>query len=283
MRLLDSSGGVPTLETTGLRGMAYKNFMDTIKISNGIILISGPTGSGKTRTLAGALAKLNKPTVNIITLENPVEIRIPNVTQVQINPDVGFTFALGLRSVLRQDPDIIMVGEIRDAETAKLAVEASLTGHLVLSTIHTNSASATIPRLIEMGIEPYLLASTIRVAVAQRLVRKVCPYCREAYVADDAVVDDIEKTLSSIKNFDLYAYVEGLCSRAEVDEHGFKPTCPLPDKSGRKKLYLYRGNGCERCNHTGYIGRTGIFEVLQVTDKIGQLTLHEGTSEEIEA
>ena len=282
MRLLDSSGGVPPLETTGLRGSAYKAFVDALKYTNGIILISGPTGSGKTRTLAGALAKLNKPTVNIITLENPVEIRIPGVTQVQINPDVGFTFATGLRSVLRQDPDIIMVGEIRDEETAKLAVEASLTGHLVLSTIHTNSAAATIPRLIEMGIEPYLLASTLRVAVAQRLTRRICPYCKEAYIAPEPVVENIKETLSTIRNFDVYKYAEKICHSIKEDEHGFKPSCPVKDKSGHEHIYLYRGKGCERCNNTGYLGRIGIFEVLMVTEKISQMMLKEVTAEEIE-
>ena len=145
-----------TLEKTGLRGNAYKIFLDALTVTNGIVLVTGPTGSGKTRTLACSLIKVNDPGVNIISLENPVEIRVPGVTQVQVNADVGLTFASGLRSILRQDPDIVMVGEIRDEETAQLAVQASLTGHLVLSTLHTNSAAAAIPRLMDMGIEPYL-------------------------------------------------------------------------------------------------------------------------------
>ena len=184
MRLLESDTSGITLETTGLRGNAYKIMLDALQVTNGIVLVTGPTGSGKTRTLACSLIKVNDPKVNIISLENPVEIRIPGVTQVQINPDVGLTFANGLRSVLRQDPDIVMVGEIRDQETAQLAVQASLTGHLVLSTLHTNSAAAAIPRLLDMGIEPYLLASTMRTVVAQRLPRKICQaYCIEAFPA----------------------------------------------------------------------------------------------------
>ena len=183
MRLLESDLTGIALEGTGLRGNAYKIFLDSLSVSNGIVLVTGPTGSGKTRTLASSLIKINDPGVNIISLENPVEIRVPGVTQIQINPDIGLTFANGLRSVLRQDPDIVMVGEIRDEETAELAVQASLTGHLVLSTLHTNGAAAAIPRLLDMGIEPYLLASTVRTLVAQRLPRRVCRYCIEPFPA----------------------------------------------------------------------------------------------------
>ena len=281
LRLLDASGGVPPLETTGLRGSAYKKFLDAITATNGIILITGPTGSGKTRTLAGALDKLNKPSVNIITLENPVEIRIPGVTQVQINSDIGLTFASGLRSVLRQDPDIIMVGEIRDQETAKLAVEASLTGHLVLSTLHTNSSSAAIPRLIERGIEAYLLASTLRLVVAQRLPRRICRHCIEAYPAEPEVIEDIQKVLKTVPNFNVFKYVDKLCSAMKPDENGFKPQCPITNQDGSQGLFLYRGKGCDRCNGSGYSGRVGIFEVLDVTEEIGRMMMHEVSADDI--
>ncbi|MCB9790673.1 Flp pilus assembly complex ATPase component TadA [Candidatus Nomurabacteria bacterium] len=271
MRLLDGSSGVPALETSGLRGGAYQNFMDALKVTNGIILVTGPTGSGKTRTLAGALDKLNQSTVNIITLENPVEIRIPGVTQVQINPDVGLTFANGLRSVLRQDPDIVMVGEIRDHETAGLAVEASLTGHLVLATLHTNSAAASIPRLLDMGIESYLLASTLRLAVAQRLPRRICRHCFEAYPAPQEVVQNIRTTLSSIKNFDPISYLQSLCQQKDKDgapEHLKDLQCPVVKPDGSQEMYLYRGKGCSRCGGSGYEGRIGIFEVLEAKGEI---------------
>ena len=198
MRLLESDTSGITLETTGLRGNAYKVFLDALSVTNGIVLVTGPTGSGKTRTLASSLIKINDPSVNIISLENPVEIRIPGVTQVQINPDVGLTFANGLRSVLRQDPDIVMVGEIRDEETAQLAVQALLTGHLVLSTLHTNSAPTAIPRLLDMGIESYLLASTIRVVAAQRLPRRMCPHCMKAYAASSEAVKTLTDALSPL-------------------------------------------------------------------------------------
>jgi type IV pilus assembly protein PilB len=182
MRLLESESDDITLETTGLRGNAYKTFVDALSVTNGISLVTGPTGSGKTRTLASSLIKINDPKVNIISLEDPVEIRVPGVTQIQINPDIGLTFANGLRSVLRQDPDIVMVGEIRDEETAALAVQASLTGHLVLSTLHTNSAASAIPRLLDMGVESYLLASTLRCIVSSEIAKEHCKDCMEAYL-----------------------------------------------------------------------------------------------------
>lgn len=269
MRLLDNSGGVPTLETTGLRGKAYKNFIDAIKATSGIILITGPTGSGKTQTLAGALGRLNDPTVNIITLENPVEIKIPGVTQVQINPDVGFTFASALRSVLRQDPDIIMIGEIRDEETAQLAVEASLTGHLVLATLHTNGAAAAIPRLLDMNVASYLLASSLKLAAAQRLPRRLCNYCKKAVVATPEKIAHIQGVLGSINGFDLANYMTQYSQSEEGKKQ--KAVMPTVDQNGNKVISFYEPVGCEKCNNLGYKGRIGIFEAMIVSDAIKKL------------
>ncbi len=280
MRLLDGSSGVPALETSGLRGSGYKIFVDGLSVTNGIILITGPTGSGKTRTLAGALSRLNDTKVNIITLENPVEIRIPGVTQVQINPGAGLTFANGLRSILRQDPDIVMVGEIRDEETAHLAVEASLTGHLVLATLHTNSAAASIPRLLDMGIENYLLASTMRIAAAQRLPRRICSECIESYPIPPEVFENLKQTLGSIKNFDLVNYLSQLANAANVEgapEHLKNIKAPDIGANGNPQIYLYKGKGCQRCNGTGYSGRIGIFEVMNITDNIRELIMKKAT------
>jgi type IV pilus assembly protein PilB len=289
MRLLESDTQGITLEATGLRGNAYKIFLDGLKVTNGIILVTGPTGSGKTRTLACSLMKVNDPKVNIISLEDPVEIRVPGVNQVQINSDAGLTFATGLRSVLRQDPDIVMVGEIRDQETAELAVQASLTGHLVLSTLHTNSASAAIPRLLDMGIEPYLLSSTIRVVAAQRLPRKVCQHCVEAYPIVPEVIQNIKETMQTIPGFDLIPYLTRLAATsANVNgENSFIPRSPAfkapevgPD--GQPVVYLYKGKGCDKCGGTGYTGRIGIFEVLNVTDKISRMMMETVTDRDIE-
>ncbi len=288
MRLLESDTAGITLEATGLRGHAYKLFLDGLSVTNGIVLVTGPTGSGKTRTLACSLMKVNDSKVNIISLENPVEIRVPGVTQVQINPDAGLTFATGLRSVLRQDPDIVMVGEIRDQETAQLAVQASLTGHLVLSTLHTNSAAAAIPRLLDMGIEPYLLSSTIRTVAAQRLPRKVCEHCIEAYQATPELVKQIQEELSSIPNFDIVQYLSRIANAGNNETEFnfvkrpsvFRPPEVGPD--GQPVLYLYRGKGCDKCGGTGYSGRIGIFEVLDVNDKVSRMMMQTVTDKDIE-
>ncbi len=283
MRLLESETENITLEQTGLRGNAYKIFLDSLSVTNGIVLVTGPTGSGKTRTLACSLMKVNDPKVNIISLEDPVEIRVPGVTQVQINANVGLTFAYGLRSVLRQDPDIVMVGEIRDEETAQLAVQASLTGHLVLSTLHTNSSAAAIPRLLDMGIEPYLLASTIRAIAAQRLPRKICPYCIEAYPITPEVLRNINETMQDIKDFDLVSYINRVYasknSGEQKEKNVIKPVEIGP--RGTPVIYLYKGKGCDRCNGTGYGSRTGIFEVLNVSDKISRMIMENVTDTDI--
>lgn len=273
IRLLEQTGGVQKLETTGLRGSAFKTYVDALNITSGIILITGPTGSGKTLTLASSLSRINREGINIITLENPVEIRIEGVSQVQISPDAGLTFSSGLRSILRQDPDVLMVGEIRDEETANLAVQASLTGHLVFSTLHTNSAAGALPRLLDMHIEPYLIASTINLVVAQRLPRKICRHCVESYIASPEVVRDIYKILDNLREIDVVEHSKKYClleKEGKPCKHREIEKDEIPDKD---QLVLFRGKGCEKCDNTGYNGRIGIFEVLKVTEKIGKLIM----------
>lgn len=256
MRILPKSGSAPTMSDLGLRGPALKAVETSITRANGIILVTGPTGSGKTTTLFSILSKINSPKVNIVTLEDPVEYQIPGVNQVQINPTAGLTFASGLRSFLRQDPNVIMVGEIRDSETAGLAIQAALTGHLVFSTLHTNSASGSLPRLLDMGAETFLLASSLILVMAQRVVRKICDQCRTEYVPPEVVWEDVKKVLGPL---------------LVKEEH-------LTDK----KPKLYKGKGCEKCGDTGYEGRIGIFEVLPITEKIGRLVLERRPAQEIE-
>ncbi len=257
MRLLKKSGGIPTLGELGLRGTALKNLEAGIRRPHGIILVTGPTGSGKTTTLYSVLAILNNAKVNISTLEDPVEYQISGVNQVQVNPQAGLTFANGLRSFLRQDPNIILVGEIRDKETSELAVQAALTGHLVFSTLHTNNASGAIPRLIDLGAEPFLLASALTAIVGQRISRRVCPTCKEEYAPEQAILDDLHKIVGSLWQAD-------------------------------KPMMLYRGKGevngapCETCSGTGYFGRMGIYEVFPVTDAISKMMLSKSPMKEIE-
>ncbi|KKU10387.1 MAG: General secretory pathway protein E [Candidatus Woesebacteria bacterium GW2011_GWB1_45_5] len=251
MRLLKKTGGVPTLPELGLRGRGLKNLQDAILRPHGIILICGPTGSGKTTTLYSVISALNTPKVNIVTLEDPVEYKIPGVNQVQINPAVGLTFADGLRSFLRQDPNIILVGEIRDRETADLAVQAALTGHLVFSTLHTNNASGALPRLLDMGAEPYLLASSMTCIVAQRVVRKTHEDCKEAYVPEPKVLEEMKAILSNL----------------------WQP---------QGEVKLFKGKGDPECGNSGYYGRVGMFEVLPVTEKISKLILERSSASDIE-
>lgn len=243
MRLLKKSGGVPTLPELGLSGTSLRNLENSIARPHGIILVCGPTGSGKTTTLYSILSKIATPKVNVITIEDPVEYQIPGVNQVQVNPAAGLTFASGLRSFLRQDPDIIMVGEIRDRETTELAVQAALTGHLVFSTVHTNTAAGAVPRLLDLGAPAFLLASALNCVVGQRVVRRVCLKCKEEYIPPPSVLADIKEVLGKL----------------------------LP----KGKIVLVRGKGCPECNNTGYLGRIGIFEVLPVSEKIARLILEE--------
>ncbi len=231
LRLLDRSYGIMNLSDLGLGGREGKLFDELLSRTSGILLVTGPTGSGKTTTLYGALNKIHTEEKNIITVEDPVEYQLKGIGQIHVNPRIGLSFAAGLRSILRQDPDVIMVGEIRDFETAEIAIQASLTGHLVLSTLHTNDASSAITRLLDMGVEPFLVASSLIAVLAQRLVRTLCPFCRELYDPDE----------SEIKYFESH-----------------------PTK-------LYSAKGCSKCRHSGYMGRTGIFELLLLDNKIRQL------------
>lgn len=253
MRLLRKSGGIPTLQELGLGGTALRNLETTILRPHGIIIVCGPTGSGKTTTLYAILSRLNTTRVNIVSLEDPIEYQIAGVNQVQVNPGVGLTFATGLRSFLRQDPNIILVGEIRDEETTDLALQAALTGHLVFSTLHTSNASGALPRLLDLGAESFLLASTMNALVGQRIVRRICPSCKDSYAAPAQLVGEIKNVLGKLLP---------------------------PDK--QDQITLYRGRGCTECATSGYSGRIGIFEVLVVSDKIAKLVLEHSDADTIE-
>lgn len=266
MRLLRKNSTVPSLNDLGLRGKALKNLEEAINIPHGIVLITGPTGSGKTTTLYSLLTKINTPRVNIVTLEDPVEYQMAGVNQVQINPQAGLTFSSGLRSFLRQDPNIIMVGEIRDEETAELAIQASLTGHLVFSTIHTNSSAGALPRLIDMKAEPFLLASSMTAIVAQRVLRRICENCKGSYVPESAVLEDMKKVLGGM-------YDGFIKSNQNIVEMA---------KKQNGEMLLYKGGGCEKCSQTGYLGRVAIFEVLPVTNGVAKLILERSDADSIE-
>lgn len=269
MRLLDESSKGLTLEKMGLAGTGLEAVHREIQKPNGMVLVTGPTGSGKTTTLYTVMDILNTPEVNVSTVEDPVEYRMPRVNQTQINPKVGMTFAAGLRSLLRQDPDIIMVGEIRDQETLEIAMHAAMTGHLVLSTLHTNSAAATIPRMLDMGAEPFLVASTVNVIVAQRLVRKLCVECRKAYQLDPKEAASFSKSYDAENLFafmgkqkELKGYVEKAKTFAD--------------------LTFYKPGGCDQCGGEGYRGRLGIYEVLEMTTGVRKLVMQSATTEAIE-
>ena len=244
LRILDKDQADLRLEDLGMDPVALDAFRAALREPNGIILVTGPTGSGKTTSLYAGLSLLNDSTRNILTVEDPVEYAIDGVGQTQVNTKVGMTFAAGLRAILRQDPDVVMVGEIRDVETAGIAVQASLTGHLVLSTVHTNDAAGAITRLRDMGVEPFLLASTLRLIVAQRLVRRLCPACRRSEPADAATARLI----------------------------GVRIGQPV-----------WRAHGCERCRQTGYVGRVGLYEVIAVDDGIRRLIAAEADEDAINA
>jgi general secretion pathway protein E len=242
MRILDKEQANLQLEEIGMSPAMLQTFRTALREPNGIILVTGPTGSGKTTTLYAGLTVLNDATRNILTIEDPVEYAITGVGQTQVNTKVGMTFAMGLRAILRQDPDVVMVGEIRDGETAQIAVQASLTGHLVLSTVHTNDAVGAITRLRDMGVEPFLIASTVRLIIAQRLVRRLCSACKQPEAAPPA-------TASAI----------GV-------EEGYP---------------VYRAVGCPQCSQTGYAGRVGIYESIKVDDRIRRLISENGDESEI--
>lgn len=258
MRILDPTTGVRTFEGLGFMGQKLRVLNEAIKKPHGMFLVTGPTGSGKTTTLYAVLNILNHEDVNIITLEDPVEYFLSGVNQSQVNPEVGFTFSSGLRSILRQDPDIIMVGEIRDSETAELAIHASLTGHILLSTLHTNDAPSAILRLIDMRMEPFLLASTINIIVAQRLVRKLCENCKQEIPLVPEVVEQINQALASLSDE----------SKAEIP--------PQPWKT-------FQAKGCNKCENTGYRGRVAISEVLMNTPELQRIIVEGAKPYELKA
>ena len=243
LRLLDKQAGQLELQQLQMNEQVYKAYRQSLLTPHGIILVTGPTGSGKTTTLYAGLTEINNSSRNILTIEDPVEYLLPGIGQTQVNAKVDMTFARGLRAILRQDPDVVMVGEIRDTETAEIAVQASLTGHLVLSTLHTNTAVGAITRLQDMGVEPFLLASSVIAVLAQRLVRVLCSHCREEHAASEA-----ERTLLL-----------------------------MSDVAG--DVNIFRATGCDHCNHTGYKGRTGIYEMIVIDDALRSM-IHEGVGEQ---
>jgi type IV pilus assembly protein PilB len=251
MRLLDKSKKAPTLEELGLPEEMRQQLSETIRRPTGALLVTGPTGSGKSTSLYAAMSEINRPEINIVTIEDPVEYRLPGINQMQINVKAGFTFASALRSILRSDPDVVMVGEIRDAETAKISIEAALTGHLVLSTMHTNDAPGAITRLNEMGVEPFLTGSAVTAVLAQRLARKLCAHCCEMYNPSS------DELLRNRVSPEVMAASDGMA--------------------------FYRKKGCPRCGQTGYKGRIGIYQLLVMTEEIESLAVKRATREDLEA
>jgi general secretion pathway protein E len=246
MRLLDRTSAMRDLAEIGFSPYNLKKMDQLIQSAHGILLVTGPTGSGKTSTLYACLAKINQPSLNILTVEDPVEYQLNGVSQVQVNTKIGLTFPAGLRAFLRQDPDVIMVGEIRDRETAAIAIQASLTGHLVFSTIHTNDAPGAVTRLVDMQVEPFLVASSLLAVLAQRLVRTICPNCKESYQANEEELNEIGLSFKDVK-------------------------------------ILYRGKGCIACAHTGYRGRMGIFELMVINDEIRAAIMNNSDSATLKA
>ena len=248
-----------------------------------MILVTGPTGSGKSTSLFSALTILNKPDVNISTVEDPVEYKIVGANQTQVNPQAGMTFIAGLRALLRQDPNIIMVGEIRDGETANLGVQAALTGHLVFSTLHTNNAATCLPRLLDMGIEPFLIASTVRVVIGQRLVRRLCPVCKESYTPDETEIESISKLFGLNKDgyMNHLHELEAQAAKEGIGKDIGEDLSSTADKITR--LYRAKPGGCDECNHVGYRGRMGIYETLANSTEIQKLIVANATSNDIQA
>lgn len=271
IRLLDKSGTSLKLEDMGYRGRALQSIREGIKASNGMVLTSGPTGSGKSTSMYALIQEIKSEGINIVTLEDPVEYKVDGVNQIQVNADVGLTFATGLRSILRQDPDVVMVGEIRDKETAQLAVQAALTGHLVFSTLHTNSAAGILPRLLDMGVEPFLIASTVRTVIGQRLVRRINTEGMQGYQSDAAETEAIHTVLNKLlpeKEADMPAVAADL---------GYE-SLPL---RGQNAYTLYKGEDSP-ATPGGYKGRLGLYEVFEVTDAIKELIIQRATSAEIQ-
>jgi type IV pilus assembly protein PilB len=266
MRLLHEGQKPLSLDQLGLLPGPKKLVEEAIARPHGMILVTGPTGSGKTTTLYSVLGILNKPNVNISTIEDPIEYHVKGINQSQINSKVGFNFASGLRAFLRQDPDIIMVGEIRDKETAEIAIHAAMTGHLVLSTLHTNDAPTTIPRLLDMDIPPFLIAFTANIIMGQRLVRKICEHCKKEFYLDESAIDELGKMFNT----------------GQILEFFKKHKLKLETKEKNlKNIKFYKGEGCRRCGKTGYKGRIGIYEVMDIDNELTSKINQRATAEEI--
>jgi type IV pilus assembly protein PilB len=289
MRILDESSKPATLEELGYWGSSLTAVQHAIVQPHGMVLVTGPTGSGKSTSLFSVLSMLNSPGVNISTVEDPVEYRVIGANQTQVNPTAGMTFASGLRALLRQDPNIIMVGEIRDGETADLAVQAALTGHLVFSTLHTNDAATALPRLLDMNIEPFLIASTARIVIGQRLVRKLCPDCREPYDPDQTALNRIAKSfgldataMKRLHELESQALAAGIGAKDVSKVNKSSTTDLVTTEKTITKLWKAHEDGCENCDHSGYRGRMGIYEVLVNSPGVQQLIVASSTSEAIE-
>jgi len=252
IRILDPFVGLKKIQELGLADYHFEIVAQNLKKAFGMILVTGPTGSGKTTTLYALIQEVNKEKINIISLEDPVEYKVLGINQSQVRPEIGYTFAHGLREILRQDPDVILVGEIRDEETAELAIHAALTGHLVLSTLHTNTATGAIPRLIDMGVKPYFIPSTVNLVIAQRLVRRLCPDCLEEKECSPELLTEVQKVLET----------------APANYRNFKIKC-------------FQSRGCQKCHFRGYIGRIGIFEMFEMTKEISEAVLKHASEQEI--
>ena len=290
MRVLNESSKALTLEELGYWGRALATVNNAIVQPHGMILVTGPTGSGKSTSLYSTLSILNRPSINISTIEDPIEYKIQGANQTQVNPKAGMTFVNGLRALLRQDPNIIMVGEIRDSETAGLAVQAALTGHLVFATLHTNNAATCLPRLLDMGIEPFLIASTVRAIIGQRLVRRLCVDCRETFEPTEAELKQIDKifhtsepeTMKLIHELEEEALAGGI-GKANTSKTNKASSAALSTSETKiVRLWKPHAKGCEACNHTGYKGRIGIYEVLGNSENIQKLIVAGATSDEIQ-
>ena len=289
MRILNESTKPANFTELGFWGKALSDLQHAIVQPHGMVLVTGPTGSGKSTTLFSVLSELNKPNVNISTVEDPIEYHIVGANQTQVNPVAGMTFTNGLRALLRQDPNIIMVGEIRDGETADLGVQASLTGHLVFSTLHTSNAATCLPRLLDMGVEPFLIASTVRVVVAQRLVRRLCIDCREPFKPDSVVMKQLDISFGIDKNggvkrineLETIALKDGIGKPNKAKSNG--DTGDLSSTATSiNRLWRAHEDGCDNCNHNGYKGRIGIYEVLTNSPEIQKLIVASSASEAIE-
>jgi general secretion pathway protein E len=250
LRLLPTTSELLHLEKLGFNAGNEMKFRELIRRPHGVIFVTGPTGSGKTTTLYACLNAINGPGRKIVTIEDPVEYEMDDITQIQVNPEVGFSFADGLRSILRHDPDILMVGEVRDVETANIAIRTALTGHLVFSSLHTNDAASAVTRLVDMGVEPYLVSSSVVAFVAQRLVRVICPSCKEEDMTP--LADIREEIARAIQSSDQNAAVR-----------------------------IFRGRGCDACHHTGYFGRTAIYEILELDENIRAAILDKPRAEDV--